>query len=380
MLVTWAAWTTLCWVIIGALLAPVLPGGWLAILALALLGAAPILALVRGFGRRVYPSAATRVLVIRPFWYAQLLLPLLAAFGLAGVLGGLPFGAAGIAGRAAIAVAAVIFAIIMLSGYVGARRLVVREREMRLARLPASLEGLRIVQISDLHVGPHTSRRFLERVTRAVHEARPDLVAVTGDQVDDFAQDVAYYAAAFGDLSAPLGVFIVPGNHDVYAGWTDVHRALSALPVTVLVNEAVARERNGARFWIAGTGDPAGHYWSRDGGADAAPDIVRTLAGVSDGEFVIALAHNPALWPALAPRGVPLTLSGHTHHGQLAIPSLGWSLVSPFVEHAMGTYEVGGSVLYVHPGTNFWGIPFRLGVPPEVTVIVLILSQESDAR
>lgn len=371
MLVTWAAWTTLCWVIIGSVLTPVLPGGWLAVLALALLGAAPILALVRGFGQRVYPGAAMRVLVIRPFWYVQLLLPLLAALGLTGALAGLPFGAAGAVGRAAIAGGIAMFMVIMLLGYVGSRRLVVRQQELRLARLPAALDGLRIVQISDLHVGPHTSRRFLARVARAVRGARPDLVAVTGDHVDDFPQDVAYYSAAFGGLAAPLGVFVVPGNHDVYAGWTEVRRALSALPVTVLVNDAVVRERDGVRFWIAGTGDPAGQYWARDGGASAAPDIVRTLAPVGDGAFVIALAHNPALWPALAQRGVPLTLSGHTHHGQLAIPSLGWSLVSPFVEHAMGTYENDGCVLYVHPGTNFWGIPFRLGAPPEVTVIVL---------
>jgi predicted MPP superfamily phosphohydrolase len=68
---------------------------------------------------------------------------------------------------------------------------------------------------------------------------------------------------------------------------------------------------------------------------------------------------------------VPLTLSGHTHWGQFALPSLGWSLASPFLEHAMGTYQRDGSLLYIHPGTNYWGIPFRLGTPPEVAVVTL---------
>ena len=372
MLITWSLWTALCWIVIGVLIAPVVPGGWLSVAALALLGATPILALVRGFGRRVYPSAATRVFVIRPFWYLQLLLPLVAALGLTGAIGGAIFGAAGAAGRAAVAFGATLFAIVMGLGYLGSRRLVVVRRELRVDRLPDALHGLRIVQISDLHVGPHTSRRFLARIARAVREADPEIVAITGDQVDDFAQDMPHFASAFGGLRAPLGVHVVPGNHDVYAGWSDVRRALEALPITVLVNDAVPRERDGTRMWVAGTGDPAGHYWSRDGGADAAPDIARTLARVPAGEFVLVLAHNPALWPALAERGVPVTLSGHTHHGQLAIPSLGWSLVSPFVEHAMGIYERNGAVLYVHPGTNYWGIPFRLGAPPEVTILTLV--------
>ena len=86
---------------------------------------------------------------------------------------------------------------------------------------------------------------------------------------------------------------------------------------------------------------------------------------------MIALAHNPSLWPELARRGVALTLSGHTHWGQFAIPFLGWSLASPFLEFAMGVHREGKSLLYIHPGTNFWGIPFRLGTPPEVALITL---------
>jgi predicted MPP superfamily phosphohydrolase len=212
-------------------------------------------------------------------------------------------------------------------------------------------------------VGPHTSRSYLAAVARKVRDARPDLIAITGDQVDDYARDVVYFAEAFAGLSAPLGVFAVPGNHDVYAGWSAVRAGLEAIGITVLVNDAVEVLRGMGSFWVAGTGDPAG--------GEAAPDLSRTLARVPEGAFTIALAHNPALWPRLARRGVHLTLSGHTHYGQLSIPSLGWSLASPFLEYAMGAHRLAESLLYINPGTNYWGLPFRIGALPEVTVLML---------
>jgi len=360
------SWTAACWLIVGGLLRPMLPGGWLTVLALASLCAAPSLGMVRGLDRSTYPSALRRLFLVRPFWYAQLFLPLLAVSGALGAAAGLPFGASATAGRWALASSASILAGLALLGYAGARRLVVRRLDVRVDDLPAGLDGMRIVQISDLHVGPHTSRRYLARVAAAVREARPDLIAVTGDQVDDHARDVEPFAEAFRELSAPLGVFAIPGNHDVYAGWGEVHRGLEAMGMTVLVNRAVPLERNGARFWVAGTGDPAGRR-----GSPVAPDVERTLAAVPPGEFTLALAHNPALWPALAERGVELTLSGHTHYGQIAIPRLGWSLASAFLDYSMGQYRRDGSQLYINPGTNYWGIPFRLGTPPEVTVLTL---------
>ncbi|HKI04673.1 MAG TPA: metallophosphoesterase [Thermoanaerobaculia bacterium] len=358
-------WTAGCWLVIGGLLHPVLPGGWLTVLAAALLWLAPILGMIRGRRGAAYPSAFKRLWLVRPFWYAQLFIPLLGGAGLVGILVGLPFGASGIAGRWALAVGAGILAVLGLVGYLSTRRLVVRRLDVGFDHLPPGLEGMRIVQLSDLHVGPHTSRRHLARVVAAVRDAQPDLLVFTGDQVDDYARDVEPFAAAFHGLSAPLGVFAIPGNHDVYAGWGAVRQGLEAMGITVLVNRAVPLERNGDRFWLAGTGDPAGR------GGPAGPDIDRTLAAIPAQGFTVALAHNPVLWPALAKRGVELTLSGHTHYGQIAIPWLGWSLATPFVEHAMGEHRQGGSYLYINPGTNYWGIPFRIGTPPEVTVVTL---------
>jgi len=374
------AWLGIPWLVVGAWVQSVVSGGWWLVAIGLVLCLLPVRTLVRGVRNKTYPTAVTRLLVLRPFWYAMAFLPLLAVATLLGGLAGLPFGAAGSAGRWTLSVTAALLTLVALLGYAGTRRLVVQRFAVRMPRLPVVFDGLRVVQISDLHVGPHTPQSVLDRVAAAVRQERPDLLIVSGDQVDDFARDVELFNRTFADLEAPLGVFAVAGNHDVYAGWKTVHEGLVEAGFTVLVNEAVPLERDGWRLWIAGTGDPAGRGWSGGGARSAAPDVERTLADVPHDEPVLAIAHNPALWPALAERGVDLTLSGHTHYGQLAIPRLGWSLASPFLKLAMGIHREGRSLLYIHPGTNYWGIPFRLGTPPEVAVLILGAGEEDEAE
>jgi predicted MPP superfamily phosphohydrolase len=336
--------------------------------AMLMLTAVPLTAFLRRQRRREYPGAMVRLFVYRPFWYAQLLVLFAGLAGVAGILVGAPFGAAVIVARWMVAAATLLYALGVAAGWVGSRRLHVRRLRATFPELPAGLEGLRVVQLSDLHIGPQTSRRFLERVRSTVTAASADLIAVTGDLVDDHAPDSAHYASALGDLAAPLGVYVVPGNHDVYANWPAVRAELERLPVTILVNASRTVRRGDATLAIAGTGDPAGRWVTT---SDAAPDIDRTLRDVPPGAFTIALAHNPSLWPLLADRGVPLTLSGHTHWGQLALPAFRWSLAGVFLDHAMGVVTRDASVLYIHPGTGFWGIPFRIGARPEVTIIEL---------
>jgi uncharacterized protein len=333
-----------------------------------LLTGLPLTAFIRKQRRREYPSALVRLLVYRPFWYAQLLVLFVGCAGMAGVIVGAPFGASGAVGRWMVAGAAALYGIGIVAGWVGSRWLHVRQLAATFPDLPAGLEGLRVVQLSDLHIGPQTSRRFLDRVRSHVTAAGADMIVVTGDLVDDHAPDSAHYAVALGDLAAPLGVYVVAGNHDVYANWPAVRGELDRLPLTILVNESRLISRGDARFAVAGTGDPAGRWIPTSG---AAPDIDATLGEIPPGTFTIALAHNPSLWPALADRGVQLTLSGHTHWGQLALPKFKWSLAGVFLDHAMGVVGRGGSILYIHPGTGFWGIPFRIGARPEVTIIEL---------
>lgn len=364
-------WNGILWSVLGFLFAPVFRGGVIALVPLGILLLLPIIILARGFSGKIYPSAATRIWVLRPFWYTQLFLPLLAAAGLLGLLAGLPFGVPRHAGRIAVFVLAAALVLISIWGYIGTRRLAVRRLDIHFPNLPAGLEGLRIVHLSDLHVGPHTSKRHLGRIVDAVESAVPDLIVLTGDQVDDFSRDVEPLRDALGGLSAPLGVFAVAGNHDVYAGWEAVRRGMERIGWTVLVNEALPVRRGDAQFWIAGTGDPAGHGGPTGKDRSVIPDIGRTMAAVPADAFAIALAHNPALWPELAEYGVELTLSGHTHYGQFAIPKLNWSVASIFLKHAMDLHHNGNRVLYISPGTHFWGIPLRIGALPEVTVVTL---------
>lgn len=363
-----SAWVTLLALTIGH------PWWTVGVLAICAYVTLPAVLLFRWRGWPFYPKALFRIFVVRGAIYGQLLLPIVAGAALLGIIVGAFFHAPLESGRWAAAGAFLIAALTLFAGYIGSRTLAIREIEAHIEALPEGLHGLRIVQLSDLHVGPQTPRGFLGRVRRAVESLEPDLIAATGDLIDDRHEDVVHYAAAFASLEAPLGVFAVAGNHDVYAGWEEVERELrSQTGMTVLVNESRVVEWRGERLTVAGVGDPAGRGRRPGGGgmSRVAPDVPRALADAPSGVPVLALAHNPALWPELAAAGVALTLSGHTHWGQLALPGFGWSLVTPFLEHAMGAYKEGGSLLYVHPGTGYWGIPFRIGARPAVTAIVL---------
>lgn len=362
--------TGLCWFLVGSFLHDLLPGGYRTVFLAWGVSITPVFVLYYNIATGSYPSAWLRVYLFRVFWYAQLLmLPLALISGAAGLLA-LPFGPGEIVGQAVVLTVGAALIVLGIVGYFGSRRLTFREVTLAAKGMPQELNGLRIVQLSDLHVGPHTSREQLARMAAMVREARPHIIAYTGDQVDDYPHDVDDLGEAFGDLTAPLGVYAIAGNHDVYAGWAEVRRGLEGLGIRVLVNEAVELQRCGVNFWLAGTGDPAGNQFVR-GAESGAPDIARTMAAIPKGSFSIVLAHNPALFRGLAERGANVVLSGHTHHGQFSIPSRNWSLASLFLEYAMGTYERNGSLLYVSPGTNYWGIPFRIGAWPEVTLIAL---------
>lgn len=369
-LVTILLLTALSWLLVGTFVYGLLPGGWRPFVVGWAASVVPLFVLIRNIATGRYPSAAVRLLLFRVFWYVQLLMLALALAAVAGFVVGLIFGAPAAGGRVGILMLLPVLIAVGLWGYVGSRRLVVEQVTLTPRRLPPMLDGLRIVQLSDLHVGPQTSRTHLAKISAATENAHPHIIAYTGDQVDDYPRDIEVFAAALGHLRAPLGVYAIAGNHDVYAGWGEVRRGLEAMGVNVLVNNARQLTHNGATFWIAGTGDPAGLQFVR-GQESGAPDIDLTLAQVPNDAFCLVLAHNPALFPVLAERGVDVVLSGHTHHGQLSVPSKGWSLASVFLEYAMGTYHRNDALLYVSPGTNFWGIPFRIGALPEVTVVTL---------
>ena len=381
LLARFLAYQMACWTALAVLAHGLFPGAAFVAVLFAAYATVPLLLFVRWRGWPFYPGAVFRLLVVRVVLYAQLLLPFVGGAAIVGLLVGWPFGLPLLVGRAVAGAVLGVGGVVLLAGYFGSRRLVVREVEASVPRLPSEFDGLRIAQISDLHVGPQTSRRFLADVARTVAKMHADVVAVTGDVVDDRAEDVPWYAAAFAGLDAPLGVFLIPGNHDIYAGWEAVsHNLRQETDATILVNDAHVVERGAARLAIIGTGDPAAGIRQNKAAklaGTAAPDVDGALALVPPDTTVIAFAHNPALWPLLAARGVALTLSGHTHWGQFALPRCGWSLASPFLEHAMGAHRDGDALLYINPGTGYWGIPFRLGAFPEITLVTLRRADEA---
>jgi len=239
-----------------------------------------------------------------------------------------------------------------------------RRVEIALARWPRALDGFRIAQISDLHLGPLLERRFASTVAARVNELDADLVAVTGDLVDGSVARVGAEVEPLAALRARHGVFFVTGNHDYYSGADGWVVRMTELGWRALRNERVEIGVDGAGFDLAGVDDRHGNLVEPGGGED----LERALAGRDSSRPVVLLAHDPTTFKGASRRGVDLQLSGHTHGGQ--IWPFRWFVraVVPWVE---GVHRVGASALYVSRGTGFWGPPMRLGAPAEITEITL---------
>ena len=252
------------------------------------------------------------------------------------------------------------------AGYVQARRLAaVRRVRVPIADLPEALVGLKIAQISDLHVGPTIRAAEMAAVTAAVNALGPDLVAVTGDMVDGSVARLASFVAPLGELRARHGVFFVTGNHEYFSGappWCE-HCATS-LGWRVLNNAHAVIEHEGARVVVAGVTDPtAGRFVPAD-----ASDPARAIAGAPAAELRVLLAHQPKSAEAAKGLGFDLQLSGHTHGGQY-FPFT--ALIKLVVRYATGLQRIGSMWLYVNAGTMYWGPPLRLGAAQEITLIEL---------
>jgi predicted MPP superfamily phosphohydrolase len=239
----------------------------------------------------------------------------------------------------------------------------VREREVTIPGLDPKLDGLRIAQLSDLHVGTLTPKGWALRWARAANARAPHVAVVTGDLVTSgtrFHEDIA---EAVGALRAELGVYVSMGNHDYFGEGEPLVSLLRARGVSVLRNEGRVLERDGARFWLAAIDD----VWTRR------DDVAAAMRGRPEGVSTVMLAHDPVRFDAAADAGADLVLSGHTHGGQIAVPFLyrRLSLASIAHKYNVGIYKRGRSTLHVHPGLGTTGPPMRLGVAPEVTILVL---------
>lgn len=230
----------------------------------------------------------------------------------------------------------------------------VRELEVRLKNLPRELAGLRLVQISDVHVGPLLRRDWVGHVVATMKSLKPDLIAITGDLVDGRVAELQEHVAPLGELEARYGVFFSTGNHEYYSGVREWIAHLPKLGVRPLMNERVEVAPG---LEIAGIEDPTG-----------APDLPGTVAGRDPKKALILLAHQPRQFGEAARHGVGLTLSGHTHGGQIWPFSWIVALAQPYLA---GLHRKGESQLYVSRGTGFWGPPMRVFAPAEITLIRL---------
>lgn len=251
------------------------------------------------------------------------------------------------------------------SGVASARgRAKIARVRVPLAKLPAALDGLTIVQISDLHVGPTVGRAMLARIVDEVNALGADLVAITGDLVDGSVAELGADVAELGRLASRHGTFFVTGNHEYYAGaaaWVD---ELSRLGVRVLRNEHVTLGHAGGELDLAGVDD----FSARGLATGHAHDLPSAVRGRDESRVLVLLAHQPRSVFEAARLGVDLQLSGHTHGGQIFPWNWLVRLQQPFVA---GLHQVGATWLYVSRGTGYWGPPMRVGSPPEITVIEL---------
>ena len=247
-------------------------------------------------------------------------------------------------------------------------RLVLRETQLTLPSCPPSLKGLRIAVISDLHAGsPYITIDKIHLIVETTNAAKPDLILLPGDFVINGVLGGSFMepktlASELKGLRARIGVFATLGNHDWWYNARRVKESLETASILMIENDAAMIKRDGAAIWIVGIGDKLeGH-----------PDIASALAKVDNSAPIIAITHNPDIFPSI-PAKVALTIAGHTHGGQVALPIIGRPIVpSEFGQrYATGHIVEGGKHLFVATGIGTSILPVRFRVPPEISLLTI---------
>ncbi|MBQ1023050.1 metallophosphoesterase [Micromonospora sp. C95] len=236
--------------------------------------------------------------------------------------------------------------------------------QIPLAKLPRSMDGLRIATVSDIHIGPLTGRAHTERIVAAINRLDADIVAVVGDLVDGTVAELGDDAAPLRDLQARHGSYFVTGNHEYYSGVEEWVAEVDRLGLRVLQNQRLEIATRGGVLDLAGVNDVS----AVGDGVSAPPDYAAALGDRDPSRPVVLLAHQPVAALEAARYGVDLQLSGHTHGGQIVPFNLLVKLEQPVVS---GLGEVDGTKVYVTNGAGFWGPPVRVGAEPQVTLVEL---------
>jgi uncharacterized protein len=262
-----------------------------------------------------------------------------------------------------LALCAVTWGVLIEPGLLRVERVTIETEEW-----PTSLPPLRVVAIADLHAGgQHVDSANIDRLVAEANALAPDLIVLLGDYVIEGVvlgkpmspEEIARHLAS---LHAPLGVFAVLGNHDWDAGGDVVRRALEDVGIVVLDNHAVPLSGTADRVWLAGIADDSTRR----------PDPRVTFATIPDGVTVITLTHDPGIFPEVPARSA-LTLAGHTHGGQVAVPFFGALYVpgrAP-LRYARGHIHEKGEDLFVSSGIGTSMVPMRFAVPPEIVLLTL---------
>ncbi|MEV1286725.1 metallophosphoesterase [Micromonospora sp. NPDC049679] len=233
-----------------------------------------------------------------------------------------------------------------------------------LAKLPRSMDGLRIATVSDIHLGPLAGRAHTARIVAMINRLDADIVAVVGDLVDGTVAELGGAAAPLRDLRSRYGSFFVTGNHEYYSGVEEWIDEVARLGLRPLQNERLEITARGGVLDLAGVNDVTGATM----GPGAGPDFDKALGGRDPARPVVLLAHQPIQAHEAARHGVDLQLSGHTHGGQIVPFNYLVRLQQPVVS---GLGNVDGTQVYVSNGAGFWGPPVRVGAPPQVSLVEL---------
>lgn len=240
--------------------------------------------------------------------------------------------------------------------------LVLERIDVPLPRLPARLDGLRVAQLSDLHISQYTTAGDIGRAAALAMRQSPDLIVLTGDFIwREVWQYAEHLVEPLRSLAAPLGVYAVLGNHDHWEDAALASRVLAEAGITLLINQAL-RLGVDAPLWLVGLDD----VWERK------HDIRAALAGTPDDACKLLLVHEPDYADRAARFPVDLQLSGHSHGGQVNLPRLGRPVL-PYLgqKYPAGLYQVESLALYTNRGIGVISPPVRFNCPPEVTELTL---------
>ena len=271
---------------------------------------------------------------------------------------------AAVGGAASIGMGASVY-----GAFVGRHDFTLETIPIRLAKLPRTLDGLSVLQLSDLHVGLYVGEYEFARALEIARRAKPDLIVLTWDLVDHdvrYAPSLGRFARALREM-APRGLFAIPGNHDYYAGVAPVVSALREAGAEVLTNRHVTLGDGGGRLVLAGLDDVMA-----PGFGGAGPSVEQAFRGADPDLPRVLLSHNPSYFPN-SQASADLTLSGHTHGGQITLFINPAELVLSH-GYVRGLYRHGESLLYVNRGLGTAGPPARVGSAPEITKLVLTTS------